>query len=253
MADIGARHQRVAVDVEARVLAVLRSGQYIGGPVVDEATAKIATAFGWRHGVGVNSGTDALVYAMQALGVPRGAEVIVPAVTFFATAEAVERAGAVPIVADVREDLPLLDPERLPLTSRTALVIAVHLFGERCPLPELPVPVLDDSAQAIGALPTIRTGIAAAASFYPSKTLGAAGDGGLVMTDDPEVAARVRQLTHHGMVTPHVHERVHGHIGGNCRLDALQAAVLLGHLPDVPARVARRREIAARYDGELPD
>ena len=186
----------------------------------------------------------------MAMGVGPGDLVGVPAVTFFATAEAVVRVGATPVVVDVRADAPLLDAAVLP--SGLRVVIAVHLFGEPCGL-EIDVPVLDDSAQVAGAPTPIRTGNVAAASFYPTKTLGAAGDGGIVLADDPEVAAAARKLASHGMPRAYLHERVNGHVGANCRLDAVQAAVLLGHLPDLAARVVRRRAIAARYDAELPE
>ncbi len=252
MADLAARHQRVAADAERRVLDVLRSGRYIDGPVVEGFLGLAARSFGWAGAAGTNSGTDALAYAMRAMGVGPGDEVIVPAVTFFATAEAVYQVGATPVVADVRPDLPLLDPATLPIGPRTRLVIAVHLFGERCALPTLPGPILDDSAQCAGADPPVRTGVAAAVSFYPTKTLGAAGDGGMVLSDDPALLARVTRLTHHGMTANNVHERVGGPIGGNSRLDALQAAVLLAHFHDLGARVALRRAHATRYDAELP-
>lgn len=252
MADPAARHARVATAVESAVLEVLRSGRYVGGPVVDEARRRLATSFGWRFGVTTNSGTDALVYALLALGVGPGDEVIVPAVTFFATAGAVARVGAIPVVADVRDDLPLLYPAVLPLRERTRAIIAVHLYGEPCPLPPLAVPVVDDLAQCAGAAPAPRSGIIGAVSFYPTKTLGAAGDAGLVLTDDPATEVALLRLTHHGMASPYVHERVNGAIGANSRMDAVQAAVLLAHLDDLPARIAARRAIAARYDAELP-
>lgn len=252
MADPAARHARVAPAVEAAVLQVLRSGRYVGGPVVDEARRRLADAFGWRFGVTTNSGTDALVYALLALGVGPGDEVIVPAVTFFATAGAVARVGAIPVVADVRADLPLLDPACLPLGPRTRACIAVHLYGEPCPLPALPVPVVDDLAQCAGGAPAPRSGIIGAVSFYPTKTLGAAGDAGLVLTDDPATETALLRLTHHGMTSPYVHERANGAIGANSRMDAMQAAVLLVHLDDLPARIAERRTIAARYDVALP-
>lgn len=248
MADLAARHARVAAQAEARVLEVLRSGRYVGGPVVDEATRRLADAFGWRLGVGVNSGTDALTYALQAIGVRPGDEVVVPAVTFFSTAGAVARMGAVPVIADVRADVPLLDAEALPVGPRTRAVIAVHLYGAACALPPLPVPIVDDAAQAIGAAPPARVGIIGAASFYPTKTLGAAGDAGIVLTDEPELARAVHLLTHHGMPTPYEAESVSGWVGGNSRMDAVQAAVLLAHLDDLPARVAARRAHADRYD-----
>lgn len=251
MADLAARHARVANAVEERVLGVLRSGRYVGGPVVEEAEGRLAAAFGWRRGVGVNSGTDALVYALMSLGVGPGDEVIVPAVTFFATAGAVARVGATPVIADTRADAPLLDAAALPLGPRTRAVIAVHLFGATCELPALPVPIVDDAAQAIGADPPARVGVVGAASFYPTKTLGAAGDAGLVLTDDDVAERDVRLLTHHGMPEPYLHVRVQGHVGANSRLDAVQAAVLLGHLDELPARIARRRRIADRYDAAL--
>ena len=224
----------------------------MGGPVVDEARHRLASEFDWRYGVGVNSGTDALIYALLALGVRPGDEVIVPAVTFFATAGAVARVGAIPVVADVRPDLPLLDPTTLPLTSRTRAVIAVHLYGEPCPLPNLGVPIVDDLAQCAGASPAPKHGHIGAVSFYPTKTLGAAGDAGLVLTDDPQTEAALLRLTHHGMTFPYEHDLVRGAVGANSRMDALQAAVLLAHLPDLAARVAERRHTAARYDAELP-
>jgi dTDP-4-amino-4,6-dideoxygalactose transaminase len=248
MADLSARHARVAAQAEARVLEVLRSGRYVGGPVVEEAARRLAEAFGWRLGVGVNSGTDALTYALQALGIRPGDEVVVPAVTFFSTAGAVARMGAVPVIADVRADVPLLDAEHLPIGPRTRAVIAVHLYGAACVLPPLPVPVVDDAAQAVGADPPARTGVIGAASFYPTKTLGAAGDAGLVLTDEPDLARAVHLLTHHGMSTAYEAQAVSGWVGGNSRMDAVQAAVLLAHLDDLPARVASRRANADRYD-----
>lgn len=252
MADPAARHARVGPAAERAVLEVLRSGRYVGGPVVEEARARLAASFGWAHGVTTNSGTDALVYALLALGVGPGHEVIVPAVTFFATAGAVARVGASPVVADVRADLPLLDAERLPVRAATRAVIAVHLYGEPCLLPGLPVAVVDDLAQCAGATPAPKNGRIGAVSFYPTKTLGAAGDAGLVLTDEPDTARNLLLLTHHGMPEPYVHERVCGTIGANSRMDAIQAALLLVHLDDLSARVAARRQHAARYDAELP-
>ncbi len=248
LADPSRRHARVAAEVERRVAEVLRGGRYVGGPVVDHAERALAGVFGWALGVGVNSGTDALIYALLALGVGPGDEVVVPAVTFFATAGAVVRVGATPVIADVRADLPLIDPARLPIGPRTRAIVVVHLFGEGATLGPVPVPVVDDAAQVAGADPPPRVGVIGATSFYPTKTLGAAGDGGLVLTDDARLADAVRRLTHHGMTEPNVAERVSGHVGGNSRLDAIQAAVLLAHLDDLPARVAARRHHAEVYD-----
>lgn len=251
MADTAARHQRVAEHVEASVLEVLRSGRYVGGPQVAEAERRVAALFGWGFGATTNSGTDALVYALLAIGVKPGDEVIVPAVTFFATAGAVARVGATPVVADVLPDQPLLDDQHLPIRARTTAVIAVHLYGEGCPV-RTHLPVVDDLAQCAGANPCPRNGTIGAVSFYPTKTLGAAGDAGMVLTDSAETQLALHRLTHHGMPAPNVHERVNGVIGANSRMDSLQAAVLLAHLDDLPARISCRRERAAIYDSQLP-
>lgn len=253
MIDLAARHARVAAAVEARVVEVLRSGRYIGGPVVAQAEQAAAGLLGRRHGVGVGSGTDALTLALKALGVGPGDEVIVPAVSFFATVESVLHTGATPVFVDVLPDRPLLDPRAAAAAvgARTRAIVPVHLFGDTAPAPEVGVPIVDDCAQSIGCTPPPLRGVLAAVSFYPTKVLGAAGDGGLVATDDPDLAATVRRLGSHGMSAPNVHHLVRGHVGGNSRLDAVQAAVLLGHMDSLAQRVARRRELAGRLDQEL--
>lgn len=256
MVDLAARHRRLAVATEAAVLEVLRSGRWVGGPAVQAFEASAAALFGRAHGVGVNSGTDALIIALLALGVRPGDEVIVPALSFFATAGAVVRAGASPVVVDVGEDLPLLCPDAASraLTARTRAAIPVHLFGMRCPDPGLPVPLIEDAAQAVGWATPARLGAFTAASFYPTKTLGAAGDAGLVATDCPDQAERLRRLANHGGVPgqPHLHQHVAGHAGMNSRLDAVQAAVLSVHMADLHRRVARRQAVARAYDQALP-
>lgn len=252
MADPAARHARVGPAVESSVLEVLRSGRYVGGPKVAELERRVATLFGWGFGASTNSGTDALVYALLSLGIGHGDEVIVPAVTFFATAGAVARVGAHPIVADVLPDQPILDDTRLPISQRTRAIIAVHLYGAACPV-RTTFPVVDDLAQCAGAAPAPRNGTVGAVSFYPTKTLGAAGDAGMVLTDSAEAQLALHRLTHHGMPAPNVHERVGGIIGANSRTDAIQAAILLAHLDDLPARMVARRATAAKYDSELPE
>lgn len=255
LVDLAARHRRVADEVERRVLAVLRGGRYVGGPVVEEAEGAVAALLGRRFGVGAGSGTDALALALKALGVGPGDEVIVPAVSFFATVESVLHTGATPVLVDVGAPRPLLDPDAAAaaVTTRTRAIVPVHLFGDVAPAPALGVPIVDDAAQSVGTSPPPRQGLLAAVSFYPTKVLGAAGDGGLVATDDPELAQRLRRLGSHGMSVNNVHHRVAGHVGGNSRLDGVQAAVLLGHLAALHERVARRREIAARLDALLGD
>jgi len=251
--DLAARHAQAADAVEQRVLEVLRSGRYIGGPVVAEAEAVAARWMEASAAVGVGSGTDALMLALQAVGVGAGDEVVVPALTFFATAGAVAALGAVPVVVDVRDD-GLIDPMAVlrALTPRTAAVVPVHLFGSCASLPELPVPVVDDAAQALGASPPCRVGQLTTLSAYPTKLWGAAGDAGFVVGDEPALLDRVRALGHHGQVGPHLHERVGDAVGRNCRLDALQAAVLVGHAPLLADRIAHRQALAAVYDEVLP-
>lgn len=251
--DPARRHAEVAEAVEARVLEVLRSGRWIGGPVVAEAERIAATWLSRGGAVGVASGTDALILALQALGIGAGDEVIVPAFTFFATAGAVVATGAVPVLADVGEDA-LLDPGSAAAarTPRTRAVVPVHLFGNRWAPVELGVPVVDDAAQAIGTTPPC-AGVLTVLSAYPTKTWGAAGDAGFVAGDDEELLARVRSLAGHGARVPGVFHREGGHVGRASRLDAVQAAVLVGHAAALTERVERRRALAARYDRGLPD
>ncbi len=251
--DLASRHAQHAPEVEQRVLEVLRSGRYVGGPLVAEAEAIAARLLGRRAAVGVSSGTDALMLALQAVGVAPGDEVIVPALSFFATAGAVLALGATPIVADV-DDMGLLDlddAERA-RSERTRAVVPVHLFGSRAPTPDLGVPVVDDACQAVGAEPACSTGVLSAVSTYPTKLWGAAGNGGFVVGDDPELLDRVRALGHHGTIGPHLHDRpIPAWAGRNARLDALQAAVLVGRAPHLQATLARRRALVARYDAGL--
>lgn len=252
MVDLAGRHAAVAAETEARVVAVLRSGQYIGGPVVREAEALAAQWMGRRGAVGTGSGTDALALALQALEIGPGDEVIVPGLTFFATAGAVAAVGATPVIADVTED-GCLDPHaaRRAWTRRTRAVIPVHLFGNLAPSPGLDVLVLDDAAQAIGGTPARSTGVLSTLSTYPTKTWGSSGDGGFVVGDDAELLERVRHLGRHGW-RDGSHQRIGRALGRNTRLDAVQAAVLMGHAPALPERIRHRRRLASRYDRDLP-
>ncbi|MBN2798161.1 MAG: DegT/DnrJ/EryC1/StrS family aminotransferase [Deltaproteobacteria bacterium] len=252
MVDLAARHEQASSRVEALVLEVLRGGGYVGGALVAEVEAVAARRFGRAGAVGVASGTDALMLGLQALGLRPGDEVILPALSFFATAGAVAALGLVPVIADVRED-GLLDPDaaRRAWTPRTRAVIPVHLFGSAAPDPGLGVPVLDDAAQAVGAGVRCAYGALSATSVYPTKTWGAAGDGGFVLGDDPALLARVRALGNHGYLDGQ-HRQVSGWVGRNARLDPIQAAVLLGQEPELDQRIARRQAIARRYDRELP-
>ncbi len=234
---------------------VLESGCYVQGPEVDRFEDACAAYLGVRHAIGVSSGTDALLVVLMALGVGPGDEVIVPTYTFFATAGVVARLGATPVFVDVRDDDFGIDPVEVAarLGPRTRAIIPVHLFGQcadvdaiRAIAPD--VPVIEDAAQAIGARFGKRgaggLGHAACFSFFPAKNLGAFGDAGLVTTNDDELARAVRRLRVHG-AEPKYHHHV---VGGNFRLDPLQAALLGVKLPGLDAATERRRAHAAFYD-----
>ncbi len=244
MADIAGRHAVRAEEIEARVLETLRSGRYIGGPQVEELETALAERLGTTWGLGCNSGTDALVLSLKALGIGQGDRVAVPAVSFFATASAVLLAGAEPVICDVLPDRPLLDPTQVP--PDVSAVVPVHLFGALCPTPE-GIPAVSDAAQVAGWGHGRPPGVLATLSFYPSKNLGAAGDAGMILGDDPALAEQLRLLRSHGESPRQVHRQ----LGWNSRMDALQAAILLAYLDDLDPRVARRRQIAARYEQAL--
>lgn len=238
--------------IAERLASVAASGRYILGPEVGAFEEELAAYLGVRHCVGVGNGTDALTIALRALGVGPGDEVVVPSLTFYATAEAVVNAGGVPVFCDV-------DPETLCVTAacvepvmgeRVRAIVPVHLFGNVAPVDELArfgVPVLEDAAQAAGASLAGRRagalGDAATFSFFPSKNLPCLGDGGAVVTDSDELAALARRLRFHGSVDKSVHTEV----GYNSRLDALQAAVLRLLLPELDGWNGRRRAVAAAY------
>ncbi len=234
------------------MLQVARSGRWIGGEVVGQAEALAASWFSCSGAAGTASGTDALMLALQAVGVRPGDEVIVPAFSFFATAGAVAGVGASPVLVDVLDD-GTLDPAAAARarTERTAAVVPVHLFGNPAAAPDLGVPIVDDAAQAVGLGSLAVRGSLAAVSTYPTKTWAAAGDGGFVVGNDSELLARVRALGHHGH-DGQAHQRVHHATGRNCRLDAVQAAVLLAQRTALPRRIAHRRRLAQHYDSGLP-
>ncbi|HMI72110.1 MAG TPA: DegT/DnrJ/EryC1/StrS family aminotransferase, partial [Solirubrobacteraceae bacterium] len=208
---------------------VLDRGQFILGPEVSAFEEEFAKYLGAEHVIGVANGTEALTIALRALGVGPGDEVVVPSFTFYASAEAIPPTGARPVFCDVDPESFCMNPEMVKavLTPRTKAVIAVHLFGNVAPIAEieaLGVPVIEDSAQAAGSTgPTGRPGALgtiATFSFYPSKNLGAFGDGGAIATSDAELADRVRMLRFHGSWDKVTYE----HVGYNSRLDEMQAA-----------------------------
>jgi dTDP-4-amino-4,6-dideoxygalactose transaminase len=246
----------VLPEIAERVRSSLESGRYILGEQVSAFESEFAAYLGAQHCVGLNSGTDALVIGLRALGVRAGDEVVVPAITFFATAEAVANVGARPVFADVDASSWCLSAATVEpvLSERTAAIIPVHLFGNPAPMEGLTelarehdLRILEDAAQAAGARLDGRKagtwGDAAAFSFYPSKNLPGVGDGGALVSDDEEVAALSRRLRNHGSTD----KELHTEIGHNSRLDELQAAALRVQLPHLDAWNAERRAAAGGY------
>jgi dTDP-3-amino-3,4,6-trideoxy-alpha-D-glucose transaminase len=238
-------------DAFAEVVArVLTSGQVLLGPELAAFEAELAAFCSHRHAVGVASGASALQLVMAALDIGPGDEVLVPAFTAVPTASAVCAVGATPVFVDV-------DPATATVaaggweharTARTRAVIVVHLYGRPAERPHTDLPIVDDAAQAHGALYAEHSGIAAAYSFYPTKNLGGIGDGGAVVTDDGELAARLRRIRVHGMTEQYVHlDR-----SQNFRMSELEAGWLRVALPRLQAGNERRRTIAAAYRAAAP-
>ena len=233
---------------------VCESQRFILGPEVEAFEAEAAEALGVPHAVGVTSGTDALLEALMALGVGPGDEVVVPTFTFFATAGVVTRLGATPVFVDIDPVDFCIDPKQLAdrIGPATRAVVPVHLFGQSADMDAIlevagTVPVLEDCAQAWGADYNGRQvgsmGVMGAFSFFPSKNLGCFGDGGLITTGDPELDRSLRELRVHGQAGSYEHPVV----GGNFRIDALQAAILRVKLPHVTGWIEGRRANADRY------
>jgi dTDP-4-amino-4,6-dideoxygalactose transaminase len=261
-ADLGRATQRARPALDAAVLRVLDSGWYVLGGEGAAFEQEFAQAIGARHAVGVGSGTDAIELALRALGVGPGDEVVTQANTCVPTVAAIERAGATPVLCDVEADAGTIDPDSLAraIGPRTAAIVPVHLYGQVGDLDavlalagERGIPVVEDCAQAHGATlgnrPAGTMGIAGAFSFYPTKNVGALGDGGAVVTGDEALAERLRRLRQYGQA-----DRYH-HVdrGVNSRLDELQAALLRAKLPQLVADNARRNAIADSYDEALAD
>lgn len=255
LADTAAQYRRLRAEIDAAVARVLDSGSYIGGPENVALERELAAYLGVTEVVAVNSGTDALLLTLKALGIGEGDEVIVPSYTFFATAEAVSLAGAQPRFADCAPGSFNVDVDSVERawTPNAKAVIAVHLFGEAVDLAPIEafcaqrgLHLIEDAAQALGATYCGRRvgslGIAAALSFYPTKTLAACGDAGAISCDDAKLAARLRVLRNHGRDGAQ-----HVAIGQNSRLDEIQAAILRVKLRYLDEWNLRRCAIAARY------
>jgi dTDP-4-amino-4,6-dideoxygalactose transaminase len=241
--DMAAELAAVRRDVDAAIARVLDSGVFIGGPEVSAFERELAEATGARHAIGTSSGSDALHVIFLSLGLVPGDEVVTTPLTFFATAGAAARLGARIVFADVEDASLTLDPEAAlsACSERTRAVVPVHLFGRPARLPVAPCPVVEDAAQSVGAARA--AGNTAAVSFFPTKNLGALGDAGAVLTDEPALADRIALLRTQG-ARPKYH---HLAVGGNFRLDPLQAAVLRAKLPHLAGWNAARRGHADRY------
>ena len=242
--------------VREAIERVVTSGWFILGPEVEAFETEFAAASGAAHAVGVGNGTDAIALLLRAVGVKRGDEVIVPALTAGYTTLAVLLAGATPVFADVDPETLTLDPRscEAAITPRTAAIVPVHLYGQPADMPALKaiasrhsLAIVEDCCQAhlatCAGTPVGTFGSGGAFSFYPTKNLGAIGDGGAVISNDSSIAAQVRRLRNGGQVNRYVHEDA----GVNSRLDELQAAVLRARLEMLPGWTSRRRALAATY------
>lgn len=254
--DLTLQYSSIRSDIEAAIARVCASQQFIMGPEVEALERELAAFIGVPFAIGLSSGTDALLVSLMALGVGPGDEVITPTFSFFATAGSVSRVGARPVFADVDPVTLMMRAEEIEplITPRTKAIIPVHLYGlcaDMTPILDVAaargIPVIEDAAQALGATYHGRMagafGATACFSFFPSKNLGAFGDAGLVTTSDEALASRLRRLRNHGAEERYYHRE----IGGNFRLDALQAAVLRVKLPHLPHWNARRRANAETY------
>ena len=254
--DLVAQYRPLREDMLAAITRVCDSQRFILGPEVDGLERELAEMIGVEHAISVSSGTDALLAVLMALGIGPGDEVVTPTFSFFATAGCVSRLGATPVFVDIDPVTLAADPDAVAkaVTPRTKAILPVHLFGLCADMAALKavaeragVPIIEDAAQAIGAQLGDRQagtfGLAGCFSFFPSKNLGAFGDGGLVTTNDSALARELVLLRNHGAEPKYFHSR----IGGNFRLDALQAAVLRVKAPHLAAWTAARRANAEIY------
>ncbi|MCB1225605.1 MAG: DegT/DnrJ/EryC1/StrS family aminotransferase [Verrucomicrobiales bacterium] len=258
--DVNAQNLPLQSELEQVFREVLQHGRFIMGPEVAAFEEEVAQMLEVEHAVAVSSGTDALLMALMALEIGPGDEVLCPAFTFFATAGAIHRLGATPVFVDVCPVCFNLDVEdaAAKVTTRTRAIMPVHLFGQSAPMDAVlalsqkhGLAVVEDAAQAIGARYHGRAcgamGDFGTYSFFPSKNLGGFGDGGMVVTRDAAHAARLRSLRNHGMEPKYYHS----HVGGNFRMDTLQAALLRTKLRHYAAYTAARQSNAAHYTAAL--
>ena len=257
--DLVPQFNAMSAEIMATVEKVFTEQKFILGDEVANLETEIAQYCDARHAIGCNSGTDALIIALQALGIGEGDEVITTPFSFFATASSICRAGATPVFVDIEPDSFNMDPQAIEeaITPRTRAIMPVHLFGQCCDMESIwrlaqkyDLHIVEDACQAIGSeYQGRRAGVLGSVgcfSFFPTKNLGGAGDGGMMTTDDPEVAQRLKRLRVHGDIGQYEHLEV----GMNSRLDALQAAVLRVKLRQLEAWTMARQENARRY-GEM--
>lgn len=262
MLDVVGQNAPIADDLKAIFAETLESGRFILGPEVSALESELAAFVGAAHGIGVSSGTDALLVALMALDIGPGDEVVTTPFTFFATGGCIDRVGATPVFVDIDPLSYNLDPHRLEaaITERTKAVMPVHLFGQSCDMRAISevlreaearvghsIAVIEDAAQSLGSESNLgmagSVGTFGCFSFFPSKNLGALGDGGLVITNDDVLAEKTRVLRAHGSKPKYFHSLV----GGNFRLDALQAALLRRKFQELPRWTQGRRDNAAYY------
>ena len=262
MVDLKGQYEKIRNEIDAAVLGVVRSTQFINGPQVADFQKNLEAYLGVDHVIPCANGTDALQIAMMALGLEPGDEVIVPAFTFIATAEVIALLRLTPVMVDVDEGTFNVTAEAVEaaITPRTKAIVPVHMFGQSCDMEAIMavaakhgIPVIEDNAQAIGADYIFadgrraKTGTVAhigCTSFFPSKNLGCYGEGGAIFTSDGDLAEKMRIVANHGQTRRYYHDRV----GVNSRLDSIQAAILNVKLPHLDEYCEARRAVAERYD-----
>jgi dTDP-4-amino-4,6-dideoxygalactose transaminase len=260
--DLKAQYQPLKKQIKDAIDTVLNHGGFVLGPEVVKLEEELAKYCESKHAIGVASGTDALLIALRAIGVGQGDEVITTGFSFFATAGVISRLGAIPVFCDIDERTFNLDPATIEarITPKTKAIMPVHLFGQIAEMDKINeiakrhnIPVVEDAAQAIGAKYHGRQagslGDAGGFSFYPSKNLGAYGDGGFISTNSDDLDDLIRMLRVHGSKPKYIHH----YVGYNSRLDTIQAAILLVKLPYLNKWHEGRRAKAAIYDKELKD
>ncbi|MBI5663700.1 MAG: DegT/DnrJ/EryC1/StrS family aminotransferase [Nitrospirae bacterium] len=260
MLDLKAQHGPLNEEIKSALKDILDSSRFILGPNVSSFEKEVASYHNVSGAVGLGSGTDALYLSLRALDIKEGDEVITTPFTFFATAEAITYVGATPVFVDIDRQTLNIDPSKIEekVTSKTRAIIVVHLFGQPADMDEIMsiagkhgLKVVEDSAQAFGAKykgrPVGSIGDAGCFSFYPSKNLGAYGDGGMLITDKPEISEKVKLLRNHGTTGPYQHS----FIGYNSRLDEIQAAILRIKLRHLDTYNQKRRDIASLYTSML--